>query len=83
MYTGKIAHNALLVATGATGIFGQSFQGGIRGSVTDSSGAPIDLAKVTLTDEGTGIARTTVSGSGGEYKANFSRIFQLGVRFEF
>jgi hypothetical protein len=67
MYTGKIARTALLVAIGTTGVFAQSFQGGIRGTVADSSGAPVDLAKVTLTNEGTGIARTTVSGSGGEY----------------
>jgi hypothetical protein len=45
----------------------QSFQGGIRGTISDSTGAVISVAKVTLTDEGTGIARSTLSGSGGEY----------------
>jgi len=45
----------------------QSFQGGIRGTVSDSSGAAVGLAKVTLTDQGTGNARSTVTGNGGEY----------------
>jgi trimeric autotransporter adhesin len=48
-------------------IWAQTFQGGLRGTVTDSTGAPIPTAKVTLTDQGTGIERSTVSGSGGEY----------------
>ena len=45
----------------------QSFQGGIRGKVADASGAVIGLAKVTLTDEGTGIARASVSNEEGQY----------------
>lgn len=67
MYPVKSAGIGLLLLVLASGVFAQSFQGGIRGTVTDSSRAPIDLAKVTLTDEGTGSIRTTVSGSGGEY----------------
>jgi hypothetical protein len=33
-------------------VLGQSFQGGIRGLVTDAAGGAVDGAKVTLIDEG-------------------------------
>ncbi len=46
---------------------GQTFQGGIRGKVADVSGAVIGLAKITLIEEGTGIARATVSNDDGQY----------------
>jgi hypothetical protein len=45
----------------------QTFQGGIRGKVADASGAVVDLAKITLIEEGTGIARATVSNEEGQY----------------
>ncbi len=48
-------------------LWAQTFLGGIRGSVTDKTGAVIPEAKVTLTDEGTGIARATVSNAEGGY----------------
>ncbi len=47
-------------------VWAQTFQGGVRGTVQDPSGAGIAVAKVTLTDEGTVIARSTVTGNGGE-----------------
>jgi hypothetical protein len=39
----------------------------VRGTVTDSSGAAIGTAKVTLSDQATGISRATLTGTGGEY----------------
>ncbi|HEX4274661.1 MAG TPA: carboxypeptidase regulatory-like domain-containing protein [Bryobacteraceae bacterium] len=51
----------------AAPVWAQTFQGGIRGTIQDTSGAAVSVAKVTLIDEGTGIARSTVSGNGGEY----------------
>ena len=51
-------------------LMAQTFLGGIRGSVTDKSGAVIPEAKVTVTDEGTGIARSTVSNAEGGYTFN-------------
>ena len=39
----------------------------IRGTVTDQSGGVVAGAKVTLTNTGTGIARTTMTGSDGTY----------------
>src|SRR5262245_39306266 len=56
--------SALLAA--APGL-AQTFQGGIRGTVHAAAGAAIAVAKVSMADEGTGIARSTVTGSGGEY----------------
>ncbi|HVW87056.1 MAG TPA: TonB-dependent receptor, partial [Bryobacteraceae bacterium] len=46
---------------------GQTFQGGIRGKVSDASGAVIGLARVTLVDEGTGISRAEISNDEGLY----------------
>src|SRR4051794_13575591 len=45
----------------------QTFQGGVRGTVSDPTGAAIGTAKVTLMDQGTGVARATLTGTGGEY----------------
>ncbi len=47
--------------------FGQSFLGGIRGSVHDQSGAAVASAKVTMLDEGTAATRSTLSSTVGEY----------------
>ncbi len=44
----------------------QSFQGGLRGAVRDTQGV-IPGATVTLTNEGTGVSRDTVSNESGEY----------------
>src|SRR6266704_3229860 len=67
MHIGRIARVITLSALAPASIFAQSFQGGVRGTITDSTGAAICLAKVTLTEEGTGFSRATVSGGGGEY----------------
>jgi hypothetical protein len=45
----------------------QSVSGTILGTVTDSSGAVVSNAKVTVTNEGTGLTRTIESDSNGEY----------------
>ena len=45
----------------------QTFQGTLRGRIVDPNGAATPEAKLTLTDEGTSIARTTVTSSSGEY----------------
>jgi len=47
--------------------FGQSFTGSLRGRVTDPNGAVAPSAKVTITDEGTNIPRTTTTNGEGEY----------------
>ncbi len=52
---------------GCSWVGAQTFQGGVRGAVTDSTGAAIGTAKVTLTAEATGVSRSTVTNTGGEY----------------
>jgi hypothetical protein len=50
-----------------SGLIAQTFQGGVRGIVTDPGGAAVPTAKVTLIDEAAGTERTTVSNAVGEY----------------
>ena len=50
--------------------WGQSYQGGVRGIVSDSGGAVIATAKVTLTDEATKASRSTLTNESGEYAFN-------------
>jgi len=51
----------------AVGSWAQSYYGTVRGAVSDSSGASMASAHVTLTNEGTGQSRSTLSNSAGEY----------------
>ena len=51
-------------------LWAQTFLGGIRGTVTDKTGAVIAEAKVTVTDQGTGISRATISNTEGGYTFN-------------
>jgi hypothetical protein len=69
----------------------------LRGTVSDQSGAVVVGAKLTLTNTGTGIARTTTSGSDGSYlfdlvqvgkykltveKGGFATFIQEGILLE-
>ncbi|MGC2404599.1 MAG: TonB-dependent receptor [Acidobacteriaceae bacterium] len=45
----------------------QNFRGGINGTVTDQGGSAIPGAQVQITDDGTGVTKTTVSSSAGEF----------------
>ena len=75
-------------------VWGQTFQGGMRGKIADATGAVIDLAKITLIEEGTGISRATVSNSEGQFsfpalnpatysvsaeKPGFNKILKKGI----
>jgi trimeric autotransporter adhesin len=57
---------ALLAAISPGLVFGQGFQGGLRGAVKDSGGV-IPGVEVTLTNEATNIARSTTTNERGEY----------------
>ena len=45
----------------------QTFQGGVRGAVRDADGGVLPGTTVTLTNEETGVARTSVTNERGEY----------------
>jgi len=57
---------ALLVVSTAAAVFGQGFQGGLRGSVKDPGGV-LPGVEVTLTNEGTNIGRSVTTNERGEY----------------
>ncbi len=57
----------LLVAMIAAPAWGQTFRGTILGTVTDSSGAAVAGATVTIKNVDTGLIRTTVSTADGTY----------------
>src|SRR5436190_16099054 len=57
---------ALLVAATASSVFGQGFQGGLRGSIKDPGGV-VPGVEVTLTNEQTNIKRSVVTNERGEY----------------
>ncbi len=50
-------------------VLAQTYQGRILGSVTDSSGAVVSGAKVTITNTATGISRNLTANGAGEYNA--------------
>ena len=58
-----------MVATAAPAALAQSVSGTILGTVTDSSGAVVAGAKVTIINEGTALTRTVTSDANGEYTA--------------
>src|SRR5690349_13447780 len=51
--------------------FGQVTTTNIAGTVTDSSGAAIPAAQVTVTNIGTGYTRNAQTGAQGEYRLEF------------
>src|SRR4051794_319069 len=56
-----------IVLVCATLAAGQSFQGGLRGAARDASGGVLPGVGFTLTNEATGVSRTTVTNDVGEY----------------
>lgn len=58
---------ALAILGLAAGAFAQTFQGSIRGLITDTDGGVLPGVSVTLENEGTGVTRTAVSNAVGEY----------------
>src|SRR5690349_9552693 len=61
---GLIASLGLLTSA----VWGQSFYGSVLGNVTDSSGAAIQDAKVTLLNTGTSEARSIQTDANGAYQ---------------
>ena len=70
--SGVVGLTALLLAAGVALAGAQGFTGGVRGAVRDSGGV-VPGAEVALTNEGTGIARSSTSNAAGEYSFRISR----------
>jgi len=66
VFTALLLTIAVFVALPVTG-WGQTFRGGINGSVTDQSGAVVPGAAVEATDVATAVSHKTISSSGGEF----------------
>jgi len=65
--TKRIVISFICVLLTGLSAWAQTFQGGVRGAVTDNSGAAVPNAKITLIDEATTEQRTTLSNAAGEY----------------
>ena len=63
----RLLVTAFVVVISASLLQAQSFRGGIRGAVTDSTGAAVPGASVTATNTATGLARTALSDAQGNY----------------
>lgn len=63
----KLRRALLVVLVLAGAAVGQSFRGGILGTVTDATGASVADAKVTATNTGTGLVRETTTDVDGNY----------------
>jgi hypothetical protein len=74
----------LLALLGVTPLRAQVDAGAILGTVTDASGSAVHGATVTLTNEGTNAAISTVTGNDGGYKFTPVKIgsYKLGVTFQ-
>ena len=66
----RLSTLSLLSTSLAGTLAAHSFQGGVRGFVTDPNGAMVASAKVTLLDQSTAATRATLSSAEGEYVFN-------------
>ncbi|MGH9801105.1 MAG: carboxypeptidase regulatory-like domain-containing protein, partial [Blastocatellia bacterium] len=63
----SLACLCLAIGISAATVYGQSYQGGLRGAVHDANGAVVPGVELTLTNEETNTARSAVTNSDGEY----------------
>ena len=75
------AFSALLLWLPAAS-FGQAVYGAISGNVTDSSGAAVPRAKVTITDLGKGVIYNTSTNESGNYSQTHLIVGTYSVRVE-
>ncbi|MFL6448420.1 MAG: carboxypeptidase regulatory-like domain-containing protein [Bryobacteraceae bacterium] len=57
----------LLLPIFQAALYAQNYQGAVRGTVTDTSGAGIGGVKITLADQATNVSRSTVTNTDGGY----------------
>ncbi len=62
-----MAQLSLVTALAAALSWGQSTQGGLRGTVIDAQGAAMAAVKITLVNDATGEPRTALTNSAGDY----------------
>jgi trimeric autotransporter adhesin len=65
--SGRLLSTFVFAALSMSFLEAQTFQGGVRGIVTDQGGAAIPNVKVTLIDQATAEQRSTLSNETGEY----------------
>ena len=73
---------ACLIGLSPIPAFAQVDSGAVRGTVTDPSGAVVTNAKVTLTNESTGLSTTTATGNDGTYTFNPVKIGSYNITVE-
>src|SRR4051812_19485877 len=64
---GLVLATIATIFAAASPVWAQSYQGGVRGSVKDQQGAVVANVKVTLTNQATNVARSTITNSDGGY----------------
>ncbi len=65
--TSQLVALAAILSVATVTLMAQSTQGGVRGAVTDQTGAAVANAKVSLINDGTNEVRTVISGGDGGY----------------
>src|SRR5271165_737803 len=68
--TTQLAALAAIISVATVTLMAQSTQGGVRGTVTDQTGAEVANAKVSLINDGTNETRSLVTNSEGGYDFN-------------
>lgn len=63
----RLVQISLLILIAGLAIIGQTNRGGISGTVTDSNGAVVPMAKVTIKNVGTNQSTTVVTSSSGSF----------------
>src|SRR5215472_1872161 len=73
---------AVLILLGATTSWAQTFRGTILGTATDTTGAAVAGAKVTIRNGDTGVERTTQTNDAGQYSVPELQIGTYSVKVE-
>ncbi|HQR35942.1 MAG TPA: carboxypeptidase-like regulatory domain-containing protein, partial [Blastocatellia bacterium] len=77
-----LAFLAMFALFASTSAYGQAVYGNIVGSVTDTSGAVVANAKVTITDTGRGVSVSTITNESGNFTQRFLIVGRYQVRVE-
>src|SRR4051794_31770583 len=71
-----------LFLASTTAVFAQNATGTMTGVVRDPSNASLPAAKVTISNEATGLTRTSETNSAGEYRVSFLPVGVYTIRVE-